>query len=121
MAATLTGFAPSGTQIVALTPKSRAPWATDWPWFPVDDAMTPLSRSAALSCEARLTPPRTLNAPVGRWFSCLTKTVAPTRRPSGAYSRSWLEDAARCRCPTLDDCPLFDEPARLPERPLVLR
>jgi MerR family redox-sensitive transcriptional activator SoxR len=33
----------------------------------------------------------------------------------------WLEDAARCRCPTLDDCPLFDEPAGLPERSLVLR
>jgi MerR family redox-sensitive transcriptional activator SoxR len=27
----------------------------------------------------------------------------------------WLEDAARCACPTLDDCPLFD-PTRLPER-----
>lgn len=35
--------------------------------------------------------------------------------------RSWLEDAARCCCPTLDDCPLFDEPPRLPERSLVLR
>jgi len=35
--------------------------------------------------------------------------------------RSWLEDAARCCCPTLDDCPLFDEPARLPERSLMLR
>jgi MerR family transcriptional regulator, redox-sensitive transcriptional activator SoxR len=35
--------------------------------------------------------------------------------------RRWLEDAARCHCPTLDDCPLFDEPARLPERSLVLR
>jgi MerR family redox-sensitive transcriptional activator SoxR len=29
--------------------------------------------------------------------------------------RSWLEDAARCLCPTLDDCPLF-EPENLPER-----
>jgi MerR family redox-sensitive transcriptional activator SoxR len=29
--------------------------------------------------------------------------------------RGWLEDAALCQCPTLDDCPLFDEPARLPE------
>ncbi|HEY6835359.1 MAG TPA: MerR family transcriptional regulator [Gaiellaceae bacterium] len=29
--------------------------------------------------------------------------------------RSWLEDAARCLCPTLDDCPLF-EPDRLPQR-----
>src|SRR5919108_5610406 len=28
--------------------------------------------------------------------------------------RGWLEDAARCDCPTLDDCPLFDEPTRLP-------
>jgi MerR family redox-sensitive transcriptional activator SoxR len=33
----------------------------------------------------------------------------------------WLEDAARCCCPTLDDCPLFEDPARLPERTLVLR
>ena len=30
--------------------------------------------------------------------------------------RRWLEYAAACACPTLDDCPLFDEPARLPER-----
>jgi DNA-binding transcriptional MerR regulator len=35
--------------------------------------------------------------------------------------RGWLEDAARCCCPTLDDCPLFDEPERLPERTLALR
>jgi len=28
----------------------------------------------------------------------------------------WLEDAARCDCPTLDDCPLFDEPSPLPRR-----
>jgi MerR family redox-sensitive transcriptional activator SoxR len=30
--------------------------------------------------------------------------------------RTWLESAARCACPTLDDCPLFDDPNRLPER-----
>jgi MerR family redox-sensitive transcriptional activator SoxR len=35
--------------------------------------------------------------------------------------RSWLEDAARCHCPTLDDCPLFEEPRRLVGRALVLR
>ena len=35
--------------------------------------------------------------------------------------RRWLEDAARCQCPTLDDCPLFEDPPRLPERSLVLR
>jgi MerR family transcriptional regulator, redox-sensitive transcriptional activator SoxR len=34
--------------------------------------------------------------------------------------RGWLEDAARCVCPTLDDCPLF-EPSRLPEREAALR
>jgi hypothetical protein len=30
--------------------------------------------------------------------------------------RQWLEAAAGCACPSLDDCPLFDEPARLPAR-----
>jgi MerR family redox-sensitive transcriptional activator SoxR len=30
--------------------------------------------------------------------------------------RTWLEAAAQCACPTLDDCPLFEEPSRLPER-----
>lgn len=35
--------------------------------------------------------------------------------------RGWLEDAARCCCPTLDDCPLFDDPATLPDRSLVIR
>ena len=35
--------------------------------------------------------------------------------------RRWLEDAARCQCPTLDDCPLFEGPEGLPERSLVLR
>jgi MerR family redox-sensitive transcriptional activator SoxR len=35
--------------------------------------------------------------------------------------RGWLEDAARCACPTLDDCPLFDAPDRLPDRAHALR
>lgn len=29
-------------------------------------------------------------------------------------TRRWLEAAAGCHCPSLDDCPLFEEPARLP-------
>jgi MerR family transcriptional regulator, redox-sensitive transcriptional activator SoxR len=33
----------------------------------------------------------------------------------------WLEDAARCCCPSLDDCPLFDDSERIPERSVVLR
>jgi MerR family transcriptional regulator, redox-sensitive transcriptional activator SoxR len=28
--------------------------------------------------------------------------------------RSWLEAAADCRCPTLEDCPLFDDPSPSP-------
>jgi MerR family redox-sensitive transcriptional activator SoxR len=30
--------------------------------------------------------------------------------------RDWLEAAARCECPTLDDCPLFEDPALLPHK-----
>jgi MerR family transcriptional regulator, redox-sensitive transcriptional activator SoxR len=30
--------------------------------------------------------------------------------------RDWLECAARCECPSLDQCPLFDDPAQLPDR-----
>jgi MerR family transcriptional regulator, redox-sensitive transcriptional activator SoxR len=33
-----------------------------------------------------------------------------------AIVRDWLEAAARCECPTLDDCPLFDDPALLPRK-----
>ena len=31
--------------------------------------------------------------------------------------RDWLEAAARCECPSLDECPLFDDPALLPQKP----
>jgi len=65
MEATLTGFASSGTQIVAATPKMRAANAIDWPWFPVEAAIMPRLRSSSLSWETRLTPPRTLKAPTG--------------------------------------------------------
>ena len=30
--------------------------------------------------------------------------------------RDWLEAAARCECPSLDACPLFDDPALLPQK-----
>jgi MerR family transcriptional regulator, redox-sensitive transcriptional activator SoxR len=30
--------------------------------------------------------------------------------------RDWLECAARCQCPSLDHCPLFDDPGQLPDR-----
>ena len=28
--------------------------------------------------------------------------------------RGWLESAARCECPNLDECPLYDDPTQLP-------
>jgi MerR family transcriptional regulator, redox-sensitive transcriptional activator SoxR len=33
--------------------------------------------------------------------------------------RGWLEAAAACTCPSLDDCPLFDEPSKLPPRDIA--
>jgi MerR family transcriptional regulator, redox-sensitive transcriptional activator SoxR len=30
--------------------------------------------------------------------------------------REWLEQAADCCCPTLETCPLFEQPSLLPER-----
>ena len=30
--------------------------------------------------------------------------------------RDWLEAATRCECPSLDECPLFDDPGRLPQQ-----
>lgn len=34
--------------------------------------------------------------------------------------RGWLETAARCECPSLNECPLFGDPALLPEKPRAL-
>jgi DNA-binding transcriptional MerR regulator len=30
--------------------------------------------------------------------------------------RDWLEAAARCECPSLEECALFDDPAGLPQK-----
>jgi MerR family transcriptional regulator, redox-sensitive transcriptional activator SoxR len=34
--------------------------------------------------------------------------------------REWLEQAAACCCPTLETCPLFEQPSPLPDRRLSL-
>jgi MerR family transcriptional regulator, redox-sensitive transcriptional activator SoxR len=69
-----------------------------------------------------------LDAPQGRRATERLREVAERRLPELVASieraelvRGWLEDAARCCCPTLDDCPLFEEPAALPERRHALR
>src|SRR5262245_874373 len=50
--------------------------------------MTPRSRSCEPSCDIKLTPPRTLKAPTGWWFSCLTKTSAWSSSFKPGYRRS---------------------------------
>jgi MerR family transcriptional regulator, redox-sensitive transcriptional activator SoxR len=57
----------------------------------------------------------------------LLREVAERRLPLLAEAieraelvRRWLEQAASCRCPSLEECPLFDEPSPLPERRLSL-
>ena len=67
----------------------RAAKATLLPWLPRVALMTPMtpgcrwrSRSMASS------PPRTLMAPMGVWFSCLTQTSAPARSESNGQAIS---------------------------------
>lgn len=69
-----------------------------------------------------------LEAPQGGQAIERLREVAERRLPELVASiqraelvRGWLEDAARCCCPTLEDCPLFEEPAALPERRHALR
>jgi hypothetical protein len=53
--------------------------------LPVEAVTTPRRRSSSLSWETRFTPPRTLKAPIGRWFSCLTKISVPTSSLSAPF------------------------------------
>src|SRR5829696_6875716 len=68
---TFRGFASSGIQTVAGAPNSRAAYAIDCPWLPVDAVTIPRARSSADSSLTRKRPPRTLNAPMGWRFSHL--------------------------------------------------
>ncbi len=83
MAAFLSGLLPSGTTMVTLTPTAVPAKARLWPWLPRVAEMIPLTWGRpARSRSAQMTPPLTLNAPVGVWFSCLTHTSAPTASAS---------------------------------------
>jgi hypothetical protein len=72
--------------MIALTPKRFAANAIDCPWFPVEAQISPRCRSSSESCETRLTPPRTLKAPTGWWFSCLTQIWVPTSSDSSGHA-----------------------------------
>ena len=102
IAATFTGLALSGTQIARGTPNSRAAKATDCPWLPVEAGDHAARALVRVELRERLMPPRTLNAPTGWWFSCLTQTSAPTssleRRiglgaGAGRYGAMWRRAA----------------------------
>src|SRR5215475_1736621 len=68
----------------------------DWPWFPRVAVTTP----PILGCDRvrrsmYTTPPRTLNAPVGVWFSCFTHTVQPARLRSLGHAYWGVGDITR--------------------------
>jgi len=105
VAAFLSGELPSGTTIVTGTPNARPAYARLWLWLPRDADTSPAGRPCSASeCETKFSPPRTLNAPVGVWFSCLIHTSAPVARARsgqayagvvGTYSATKLLVAAR--------------------------
>ncbi|MNF86968.1 hypothetical protein D3C84_694200 [compost metagenome] len=74
---------PCGTTISERKPSAVAASARLWPWLPrVAVTMPRASGWVRLSQCMKVMPPRTLNAPVGVWFSCLTHTVQPNRSAS---------------------------------------
>ncbi len=81
-AAALAGLAFAGMTTVHGASCRRLAYAIDCAWFPVDQVTVPRARSAAGMASSRVSPPRTLNAPTGCVFSCLTSTFAPVARSS---------------------------------------
>src|SRR5262249_53556294 len=82
--------------MVAGMPARAAANDIDWPWLPRVAVTTP----AILGCDRvrrsmYMTPPRTLNAPVGVWFSCFTHTVQPARLPSLGHAYWGVGDITR--------------------------
>jgi hypothetical protein len=87
MAAFLSFAFPRGTTIVAGSPSRLAAKGTLWPWLPRVAATTPRTPgSRARSSRMYTSPPRGLNDPVGRWFSCFSQSSAPVRRASSGQA-----------------------------------
>ena len=93
MAASLLGFALSGTTTSASAPTMRAACATAAPWLPVEAVTMPCPSSSAESESVLLSAPRALKEPVCCRFSHLSTTgeptsaVSPTEGTDGVVSR----------------------------------
>ena len=77
MAAFFSGELPTGQTMVVLIPTREAAKGSDWPWLPRVALITPFVSPLSLRIFMCTRPPRTLKAPVGVWFSCLTQTSVP--------------------------------------------
>src|SRR5690625_785192 len=87
MAAFFSTELPCGTQMVSGRPTRRAAKARDCPWLPRVALTIPLGGlSPPRRCSIHTSPPRTLKAPIGVWFSCLTQTSQPVRSASSGQA-----------------------------------
>ena len=83
IAAFFSTLLPLGAKTVTRTPWRRAAKGMLWPWLP-RVAVTMRSGNCPLRWRwsKYTSPPRTLKAPMGVWFSCFSQTSQPARRHS---------------------------------------
>ena len=86
--------------MVTGSPPWRPANAMLWPWLPrvaetSPAGATPETRSRSM----KLSPPRTLNAPVGVWFSCLTQVSVRVKCSSSG--QRYVGVGGTCRATTL--------------------
>ena len=65
-------------KIVAVSPRARAAYASDWPWLPALPVTTPFTEGSSEAILLRA--PRTLKEPVRCRFSALSAIVPPVVR-----------------------------------------
>src|SRR5438105_3291098 len=83
--------------MVAATPARAAANEIDCPWLPRVAVTSPGTFGCERVSRSRYTmPPRTLKAPVGVWFSCLTQTVQPAKRRSFGQAYCGVGGTTRC-------------------------
>ena len=86
-----------GTTTVTGAPRRAPAQARDWAWLPVEAVTTPRLRSSSLRVAMSATPPRTLKAPVGWTFSCLTTTSTPAAMVRRGYDQAGVSGSTADR------------------------